>query len=127
LGRAERTLVPHDTRDHVIDFIKRLSARSEISALRLVGWMELSRSKYYQWKDRYGKASEHNALVPRDHWLEQWEKEAIIDFHHQFPLEGYRRLTFMMLDRDILAVSPTSAYRVLKGACCWTPGSEAFI
>ena len=29
-----------------IDFIKRLSARTEISAMRLVGWMELSRSKY---------------------------------------------------------------------------------
>jgi hypothetical protein len=39
------------------------------------------------------------ALIPRDHWLEQWEKDAIIDFHHQFPLEGYRRLTFMMLAR----------------------------
>ena len=86
--------------------------------------MELSRSKYYQWRDRYGKANEHNMLVPRDHWLEQWEKDAIIDFHHQFPLEGYRRLTFMMLDRDIVAVSPSSTYRVLKGAGlldCWKP------
>jgi transposase InsO family protein len=79
------------------------------------GW-ELSRSKYYQWKDRYGQANEHHALIPRDHWLEQWEKDAIIEFHHQFPLEGYRRLTFMMLDRDIVAVSPSSTYRVLKSA-----------
>jgi transposase InsO family protein len=100
----------------VIDFIRRLSARTEMSPLRLVSWMELSCSKYYQWKDRYGKANEHNVLVPRDHWLEQGEKEAIIDFHHQFPLEGYRRLTFMMLDRDIVAVSPSSTYRVLKAA-----------
>ena len=86
--------------------------------------MELSRSKYYQWRDRYGKANEHNVLVPRDHWLEQWEKDAIVDFHHQFPLEGYRRLTFMMLDRDIVAVSPSNTYRVLKGAGlldCWKP------
>ena len=78
--------------------------------------MELSRSKYYQWRDRYGKANEHNVLVPRDHWIERWEKDAIIDFHHQFPLEGYHRLTFMMLDRDIVAVSPSSTYRVLKDA-----------
>ena len=89
--------------------------------------MELSRSKYYQWRDRYGKANEHNVLVPRDHWLEQWEKDAIVDFHHQFPLEGYRRLTFMMLDRDIVAVSPSSTYRVLKGAGLldsWKPKSS---
>jgi hypothetical protein len=66
--------------------------------------------------NRYGKANEHNALVPRDHWLEPWEKVAIISFHHQFPLEGYRRLTFMMLDRNVVAVSPSSTYRVLKAA-----------
>lgn len=29
------------------------------------------------------------------------------------PLEGYRRLTFMMLDRNIVAVSPSSVWRVL--------------
>ena len=69
-----------------------------------------------EWRDRYGKANEHKVLIPRDHWLEQWERDAIIEFHHQFPLEGYRRLTFMMLDRDIVAVSPSSTYRVLKGA-----------
>jgi hypothetical protein len=54
--------------------------------------------------------------VPRDHWLELWEKVAIISFHHQFPLEGYRRLTSMMLDRNVVAVSPSSTYRVLKAA-----------
>ena len=54
--------------------------------------------------------------MPRDHWLEPWEKVAIISFHHQFPLEGYRRLTFMMLDRNVVAVSPSSTYRVLKAA-----------
>jgi putative transposase len=46
--------------------------------------------------------------------LELWEKEAIIDFHLKNPLEGYRRLTFMMLDADIVAVSPASVWRVLK-------------
>ena len=41
---------------------------------------------------------------------------AILEFHDRHPLEGYRRLTFMMLDEDIVAVSPTSVYRVLKAA-----------
>src|SRR5262249_20913269 len=59
---------------------------------------------------------EHNAWVPRDHWLEDAEKQAILDCHALFPLEGYRRLTFMMLDRDIVACSPSSVYGVLKPA-----------
>ena len=108
--------VAHDIRDMIIDFIQRWAPRTAISPLQLVAWIGLSRSKYYDWKQRYGKANEHNALVPRDHWLEDWERQRIVDFHHEYPLEGYRRLTFMMLDRDLVAVSPSSAYRVLKAA-----------
>src|SRR5438552_11599268 len=48
--------------------------------------------------------------------LEPWEKEAIIEFHLKNPLEGYRRLTFMMLDADVVAVSSASVWRVLKQA-----------
>jgi transposase InsO family protein len=54
--------------------------------------------------------------VPRDWWLEPWEKRAILDYHSGHPLEGYRRLAFMMLDADVVAVSPSSVYRVLRGA-----------
>lgn len=78
--------------------------------------MELGTSKYHQWKRRYGKANEHNGQVPRDWWLEEWEKQAILDYHDRNPLEGYRRLAFMMLDDDVVAVSPSSVYRVLKTA-----------
>jgi putative transposase len=79
-------------------------------------WLGLATSKWHSWKNRYGKANEHNAWIPRDHWLEEIEKQAIRSFHEQFPLEGYRRLTFMMLDQDIVACSPSSVYRVLKEA-----------
>jgi transposase InsO family protein len=60
--------------------------------------------------------NEHNAWVPRDHWLEPEERQAILDFHVQYPLEGYRCLAFMLLDRDLVAASPSSVYRVLKQA-----------
>jgi putative transposase len=79
-------------------------------------WLGIATSKWHSWKDRYGKANEHNAWIPRDHWLQPEEKQAILDFHDGHPLEGYRRLTFMMLDADIVACSPASVYRVLKGA-----------
>jgi putative transposase len=82
----------------------------------LLGWLQLGTSKFHQWKDRYGKANEHNGKVPRDWWLEDWEKQAILDFHDRHPLNGYRRLAFMMLDDDVVAVAPTSVYRVLKQA-----------
>ncbi len=90
------------------------SEQSEICYEQLLRWIQLSSRKFRDWRSRYGKANEHNHLVPRDHWLEKWEKEAIVKFFHEYPLEGYRRLCFMMLDRDIVAVSPASVYRVLK-------------
>jgi putative transposase len=54
--------------------------------------------------------------VPRDHWLTDHEKDCIMTFARQHPLEGYRQLTFMMLDADVVACSPASVYRVLKHA-----------
>jgi len=105
--------VPHDVRDQIVDFVRRLSEASEIGAGRFVGWLGVSASKFYDWRERYGRVNEHNGWVPRDFWLEDWEKQAIINFHLKNPLEGYRRLTFMMLDADIVAVSPSSVWRVL--------------
>lgn len=90
------------------------SQRSEICYEQLLQWIQLSSRKFRDWRSRYGKANEHNHLVPRDHWLENWEKRAIVQFFQEYPLEGYRRLCFVMLDRDIVAVSPASVYRVLK-------------
>ena len=82
----------------------------------MLAWLGLGSSKFHDWKKRYGLANEHNGQVPRDWWLEDWEKQAILDYHDSHPLDGYRRLTFMMLDDDIVAVSPSSVYRVLKQA-----------
>ena len=84
--------------------------------MQLLFWLGLSPRKFHRWKDRYGKTNEHNAMIPRDHWLEPEEWAAIIQFARRYPLEGYRRLTFMMLDNDVAAVSPATTYRVLKAA-----------
>jgi putative transposase len=110
------TWVPHDTRDEVVDYVKYWTDRSELPAKRLLAWLGLGTSKFHDWKHRYGQVNEHNGKVPRDWWLEDWEKQAILGYHDRHPLEGYRRLTFMMLDDDVVAVSPASVYRVLKCA-----------
>jgi len=99
-----------------VDYLNRWTQRAELPARRLLAWLGLATSKFHQWKSRYGKVNEHNALVPRDWWLEQWERQAILAYHDRRPLNGYRRLAFMMLDDDVVAVSPTSVYRVLKQA-----------
>ncbi len=82
----------------------------------MIRWIKISRSKYYDWLKRYGKVNEHNAWIPRDFWLTDDERQAIIDYYYDNPLEGSRRLCYMMIDDDIVAVSPSSVYRVLSNA-----------
>lgn len=106
-------------RDEVVDYVAKWKQRTELPAKRLVEWIGISSSKFHDWKQRYGKVNEHNALVPRDHWLQQWEKLAIVAFHNDHPQEGYRRLTYMMMDEDIVAASPATVYRVLKLQGCF--------
>ena len=75
-----------------MDFVRCWSEKTEIGTGRFIGWLDITASKFYDWRERYGKVNEHNGWVPRDFWLEDWEKQAIIGFHLKHPLEGYRRI-----------------------------------
>ena len=77
-------------------------------------WLGLSAGKYYAWKKLTQQPGRENRVLPKAHWLLPWEVQAIIDYRLQHATEGYRRLAYMMLDANIVAVSPSSVYRVLK-------------
>jgi len=108
--------VPRETRDAVVDTVREWAEKSKISLGDIIGWLGISRSKYYDWSQRYGRENQHNGHIPRSFWLEKWERQAIVNYYREHPGEGYRRLTYMMLDADVVAVSPSSVYRVLKQA-----------
>ena len=103
-------------RDEVVDYIRYWSDKTSIKATKMIGWLNMTRSKYYDWLNRYGKVNEHNSWIPRDFWLTDEERQAVIRYYQDHPLEGYRRLCYMMMDADIVAVSPSSVYRVLTKA-----------
>lgn len=105
-----------DARDEVVDYVNYWTVRTEIVTKIMIKWLGISRSKYYNWKNRYGMENEHNGLIPRDFWLTESERQAIKDYYRKHPEEGYRSLCYMMMDDDIVAVSPSSVYRVLKDA-----------
>ena len=58
-----------------MDFVRRWSGRTEIGAGRFIRWLDITASKFYGWRERYGKINEHNGWVPRDFWLEDWKKQ----------------------------------------------------
>lgn len=97
-----------------MDSVAKWSERTGIAVKRIVPWLGLRENKFYDWKQRYGRVNEHNGQVPRDWWLTDAEVAAILRFHDEHPLEGYRRLTFLMLDADVVAVASSTVYRVLS-------------
>ncbi|MFH2031872.1 MAG: DDE-type integrase/transposase/recombinase [Bacteroidota bacterium] len=81
----------------------------------------INKGKYFNWKNRLGRENQHNGNLPKSNWLLPWEKDAIITYaktHYSendyFLRDGYRRLTYSMLDEDVAAVSPPTVYRILK-------------
>jgi hypothetical protein len=64
----------------VVDVVGAFSARTELPTTRVVSWLGIARGKFFDWRHRYGTANEHNALVPRDHWLDKAEQQAIVDY-----------------------------------------------
>lgn len=87
---------------------------SMISKKQFCDWLCLRQNKLYSWHQRYGQANKHNGSQPHSHWLLDSERQAILEYYSKNQEVGYRRLCYMMLDADIVAVSPSSVYRVLS-------------
>ena len=75
--------------------MRQWTTQTEVTSKQLLQWMGLWSSTYSNWTRSYGQAYEHNGWIPRDHWLDECEKQAIVNFHLEHPLEGYRRLCGM--------------------------------
>ena len=99
-----------------MDYLNALAEKTELPLRLLLEWAQIQPGRFYDWSKRYDKANEHNGKIPRDHWVESHEHDAIVEYFDKHPLDGYRRLTFMMLDEDVAAVSPATTYRVLSKA-----------
>ncbi len=44
-----------DQRDDVVDYVRHWTGKTDVKATKMISWIGISRSKYYDWKLRYGK------------------------------------------------------------------------
>lgn len=93
-----------------------MTVKTNTPVNKLLTMIGVSSSKYYSWINRFEQPNNHNSKIPKRHWILDWEREAIINYAGTHIGEGYRRLTYMMIDDNIAAVSPSTTYRVLKSA-----------
>lgn len=106
--------VEPDIRDEIVEYVNNIAQRSSLSRRRLMRWLGIQASRYYDWVNRMGEPNQHNGKTPKRHWLLPQEREAIVSYYQAQHEQGYRRLTYMMLDEGVAAVSPSTTYRVLK-------------
>ncbi|MCX6149709.1 MAG: IS3 family transposase, partial [Ignavibacteriales bacterium] len=55
-------------------------SKTEISNKSMLSFIGINPSKYYSWNNRKGTANNHNGKIPKENWLLEWEKEAIINY-----------------------------------------------
>ena len=63
-----------DIRDEVVDYVRYWSSRTEIKAGKIVNHIGITRSKYYDWRRRYG----WHVLLPVQYigWLQPQSQKA---------------------------------------------------
>lgn len=108
-------------RDEVITYCESMNSRSHLTKTQLISMLGISRHKYYDWLNRFGRDNNQNGKIPKQHWLTPEEVTAILDFAREkiaanpyYLHEGYRRLTYMGMDEGRFACSPASVYRILE-------------
>jgi len=105
-------------KQQVLDLVELTQRRSEWPLESILSCLGVPRSVYFDWRARAQRGPLED--LPRspasyDRLLPQ-EVEAIKAFALRHPKTGYRKLTYMMLDQDIVAASESAVYRVLREA-----------
>lgn len=103
-------------RDEVAVFVSAFSHRTDQSVRWILARLNIASAQFYRWSMGLHSAALPHSPTPREHWLTTEERAQIIAYHGKHPLDGYRQLTYMMIDADIVSASPATVYRVLRGA-----------
>lgn len=100
----------------ILDFISHTIIRSDVALNWVIGHLGLPRNTYYRWRhleargdleDAHTRPNNPDAILP-------WEIDATVEYALENPKEGYMRLAYMMMDDDVVYISPSSVYRILS-------------
>ncbi len=95
-------------RDEIVKYVEKISSSTVLSRRKLMGMIGIRRGRYYEWKKRLGMFNRHNGQIPKSHWILPEDQASLIEYCQDRLEEGYGRLTYMMLDEDVAAVSPST-------------------
>jgi transposase InsO family protein len=115
---CELTRFPAELKAELLALVARTRERTGWTLRRILHPLGLTKARYRDWTKRAASATlaDRRPVAPwRDGVLAE-EKEAMIAYALTHPKEGYRRLTWQMVDADVAYLSESSVYRILNDA-----------
>jgi putative transposase len=115
-GPLTGTHVAPETAEEVIKTVTYLKKRAGFPIRKSLATLDLPARTYHRWASLSGKKPRPEGVLPKGHWILPEERAKILPFKRQHPTVGGVRLSFMMLDQGVAAVSPATVFRILKEA-----------
>lgn len=107
--------MPPEKRKNIVKDLKVQQRRTGFPVIKLLNIYGISSSTYYGWfKADNSIKSERPVRSNNNKALLYEEIEAVKMFRCLYPDEGYRKLTWMMVDQNIVYIPETTIYRLLK-------------
>lgn len=114
----ERTRLSAAVKAEVLALVRVPQARTGWTLRRILPAIGVTKARYRDWVTRAAR----DALADRPP-IASWrdgilteEKDAVKAYALAHPKDGYRRLTWQMVDADVAYLSPSSVYRILTEA-----------
>jgi putative transposase len=120
----ESTRFPAEVKAELLAVVQRTRERSGWTLRRILHHLGLSKARYRDWMKRaavdarsaLSGLTDRPPIAPSRDGILPEEKSAVMAYAMAHPKDGYRRLTWQMIDADVAYLSESSVYRILNDA-----------
>jgi transposase InsO family protein len=122
--------LPRELQKRVHEEVEQTRQRSGWPAKKTLAALGIARRSYYRWlrEEAWARVLPAEPMRPVQPYeaLEE-EKQAVLDYARRHPELRHRELAWRMVDEDVVYLSPSTVYRILKSAklvCPWRRRSK---
>src|SRR5216683_4181044 len=125
LGLEDYGQLPPELQKRVHEEVKQARQRSGWPAKKTLAALGIPRRSYYRWlrEEAWARVLPTEPVKPvQPYEALPEEKEAVLDYARRHPELRHREMAWRMVDEDVVYLSPSTVYRILKSAdlvCPW--------
>ena len=115
---ADSTRFSAAAKAELLASVAQTQERTGWTVRRILHHLGLSKARYRDWTKRAAaeRLVDQRPIAPRHDGILPEERQAVITYALAHPKDGYRRLTWQMIDADVAYLSESSVYRILNDA-----------